>query len=71
MSFTKILNRRRAVSPVIAAILLIGLTVAAGAVVYFMVFSQTDKADSTFLFSSASSEKVVISVSNSGDKQDR
>ncbi|MHA2232073.1 MAG: archaellin/type IV pilin N-terminal domain-containing protein, partial [Candidatus Hodarchaeales archaeon] len=37
MSLEKIFGKKRAVSPVVAAILLIGLTVAAGAIVYFIV----------------------------------
>ncbi|MFQ5981023.1 MAG: archaellin/type IV pilin N-terminal domain-containing protein [Candidatus Heimdallarchaeota archaeon] len=37
MNLNKALGKKRAVSPVVAAILLIGLTVAAGAIVYFIV----------------------------------
>ncbi len=48
MNLNKLLGRKRAVSPVVAAILLIGLTVAAGAIVYFIVLpmlSSTTGAD--------------------------
>jgi flagellin-like protein len=48
MNLNKLLGRKRAVSPVVAAILLIGLTVAAGAIVYFIVLpmlSSTTEAD--------------------------
>lgn len=38
----RLLRRKRAVSPIIAAILLIGLTIAAGAVVYFIVFPMLE-----------------------------
>lgn len=48
MNLNKLSARKRAVSPVVAAILLIGLTVAAGAVVFFIVLpmlSSTTEAD--------------------------
>ncbi len=70
MSVEKLIKRKRAVSPVIAAILLIGLTVAAGAIVYFMVFSETDKADAKITAVDVSSTKVSVTVFNSGAKDD-
>jgi flagellin-like protein len=70
MLVEKIMKRRNAVSPVIAAILLIGLTVAAGAVVYFLVFSETDKAESTFTVTATTSQ-IKVTVSNSGAKSDK
>ncbi|MFW9914489.1 MAG: archaellin/type IV pilin N-terminal domain-containing protein [Candidatus Thorarchaeota archaeon] len=48
MNLNKLFGRKQAVSPVVAAILLIGLTVAAGAIVYFIVLpmlSSTTEAD--------------------------
>lgn len=54
MNLNKLLGRKRAVSPVVAAILLIGLTVAAGAMVYFIVLpmlsGESDADDITVTF---------------------
>ncbi|MFX0114011.1 MAG: Ig-like domain-containing protein [Candidatus Hodarchaeota archaeon] len=82
-AFLAIKKRKRAVSPVIAAILLIGLTVAAGAIVFFIVLPLFDTApelevvasQSTIRYSQSETEimqegwgEASLTILNSGNE---
>jgi flagellin-like protein len=54
MKLIKLYRRRRAVSPILAAILLIGLAVAAGAVLFVVVLPLIDNPGGSVVFDEAS-----------------
>jgi FlaG/FlaF family flagellin (archaellin) len=77
MKITKIIRKKRAVSPILAAILLIGLAVAAGAIMFVVILPmiagpglQISIDQTTFAFTDTDSnkiyEKVKVPIKNTG-----
>jgi flagellin-like protein len=71
MNIRRLIRRRRAVSPILAAILLIGLAVAAGAVLFTVVMPLIDNPGGSVVFDESSCEfttntSVHIVLKNEG-----